>query len=455
MTRLDFGGATDVGRVRPANQDSYFTSPALFVVADGMGGHRGGEVASELSTKSLREQLVDTDTELSTDELVRAVQRANDAVVGAASQDPELAGMGTTLCALALVESQGDERLAIVNVGDSRVYLLKDGALEQITDDHSLVATLERQGRLTREEAAVHPQRNIVTRALGIDTRVMVDSWEVRPVPGDRYLLCSDGLFNEVEESRIAATLRKLASPDEAARELVRLANEGGGRDNITVVIVDVQGDAGDDAPADAAGAAGTDTDDRGEQGDPGPGPAWVDDRLISAVSGESRATSRADAPPPTPPTRKQRRASRRAAAGPRPRNFTWRVLAFVVAVAVIIGLTVAAISYYARDTYYVGFHGNTVAIFKGRPGGVLWIKPELVEPTSMSRDEVPASFQDEIAAGKLEPTLSDAHRYLTNVADVAVTQGSGGTSTSTSSTSSGGPGAGSTTTSSPTTTGA
>ncbi len=421
MTRLEWGAATDVGRVRPANQDTYFTSPGLFVVADGMGGHRGGEVASELAANSLRDQLGDGGPDLTTDDLVRAVQRANEAVVGAASQDPDLLGMGTTLCALALVDAAGDERLAIVNVGDSRVYLLKDGTLQQITDDHSLVATLERQGRLSADEAAVHPQRNILTRALGIDARVMVDSWEVLPVPGDRYLLCSDGLFNEVDENRLAATLRKLASPAEAARELVRLANEGGGRDNITVVIVDIEREDGE-----------TDDEREATEGDPGPGPAWPDDRVLLAVSGESRVAGRADGPPKPPPTRKQRRAARRAAekaaAGPRPAHFTWRVLAFLVTVAVIIALTVAAITYYARDTYYVGFDGNTVAIYRGRPGGVLWIKPELVENTGMARSSVPAAYVDEIGNGKLEPTLDDAHKYLTNVRDVASSQSSDAT---------------------------
>ncbi len=310
--------------------------------------------------------------------------------------------MGTTLCALALIETGDDDRLAIINVGDSRVYLLKEGDLEQITDDHSLVATLERQGRLTADEAAVHPQRNIITRALGIDTRVMVDSWEVRPVPGDRYLLCSDGLFNEVEESRIAATLRKLASPEEAARELVRLANEGGGRDNITVVIVDVEGDA-DAAPgatedgSEGGGAAGGDV-----------AASALEDRVIRAVPGETRPSGDPDESPGQPQSRRQQRAARRAAqqatAGPRPRRFTWRVLAFVAAVIVIIGLTVVAITYYARDTYFVGFDGNTVAIYRGRPGGVLWIQPDLVESTGIARRRSPTPTWTRSATASSSP---------------------------------------------------
>jgi protein phosphatase len=442
VTRLAWGSATDVGRVRQENEDSVLTLPELFVVADGMGGHRGGEVASGLAITSLERGFVngvgaevDPDDRASgtaessggrtTDQLVRAVQQANEVVVGAATENPELMGMGTTLCAIAPVETEGDHRLAIVNVGDSRVYLLKAGDLEQITDDHSLVATLERQGRLTADEAAVHPQRNILTRALGIDARVMVDSWEVRPVAGDRYLLCSDGLFNEVDESRMAATLRRLADPTDAARELVRLANEGGGRDNITVVVVDVLADP----EVDGEGGDASSEDD--------PAGAGTGDRVLNAVSGEARATAlaaREPLPPPIPLTRKERRAARKAAdrelQGPRPRLFTWRVLLFVIFVIAVIGVTIAAITYFARDTYYVGFDGNQVVIYRGHPGGTLWIEPEVVERTDYTRSEIPASAIPDIEAGKLEPSVNDAHTYLTNLSDEANEQGTGTTTT-------------------------
>jgi protein phosphatase len=310
--------------------------------------------------------------------------------------------MGTTLCAIAVVQVPAAEveRLAIVNVGDSRVYLLKDGQLEQVTDDHSLVASLERQGRLTREEAAVHPQRNIITRALGIDARVMVDSWEVVPIPGDRYVLCSDGLFNEVEENRIAATLRKLADPDDAASELVRLANEGGGRDNISVVIVDVLDD--ESAATDEAALAG--------------------DRVVAAVSGESRVAKGVALDLGEGPgvgadmTRAERRELKRSTRPPRPRRVTWRLLLFLAAVLGVIGIGAAAITYYGRHTYFVGFDADAVVIFRGRPGGVLWIEPEVVERTSHTRSDVPAGVVAEIERGKVEPTLDDAHRYLVNL---------------------------------------
>jgi len=191
VTRFAWGAASDTGRVRQANEDSYLVVDGLFAVADGMGGHQAGEVASHLALETLHAEF----TAAGTDVLVRAVENANHTLVARSTADPELAGMGTTLVAMALVDAAGRDAIGVVNVGDSRLYLLSDGELAQITEDHSLVATMERQGRLTAAEAAVHPQRNILTRALGIDGAVLVDSWEILPVVGDRYLICSDGLM--------------------------------------------------------------------------------------------------------------------------------------------------------------------------------------------------------------------------------------------------------------------
>ena len=236
VTQLRWGSATDVGRVRSNNQDSSLVALPLFAVADGMGGHAAGEVASRLALDTLRNSITDQSLE----SLVAGVKLANTRVFEMSHTDPSMRGMGTTLCAVALVTIDGHERLAVVNVGDSRVYVLQDGALIQVSEDHSLVESMVRQGTITPEQAKVHPQRNILTRALGIDGEVGVDSWEVAPFSGDRYLLCSDGLFNEVTDDRIAEVLTDNEDPQEAAEILVQMANEGGGRDNITVVIVDV-----------------------------------------------------------------------------------------------------------------------------------------------------------------------------------------------------------------------
>ena len=232
-----WGAATDAGRVRSANEDSWLVDFPLFAVADGMGGHAAGEVASRLALDTLRTSVTDHTLE----SLVAAVKVANARVFEMSRTDNAMRGMGTTLCAVALVMIESHERLAVVNVGDSRVYVLQDGALVQVTEDHSLVESMVRQGTLTHEEAKVHPQRNILTRALGIDGDVGVDSWEVEPVSGDRYLLCSDGLFNEVpDETHRRACCSTPTTPTRPRACSSRLANEGGGRDNITVVIVDV-----------------------------------------------------------------------------------------------------------------------------------------------------------------------------------------------------------------------
>lgn len=399
MTRFAWGAATDKGRVRPANEDALLTVDGLFVVADGMGGHRAGEVASHLAIETVQEEF----SAAGTDVLVEAVERANDMLIERSSADEELAGMGTTLCAMALVDADGADAIAVVNVGDSRLYLLSDGTLTQITEDHSLVATLERQGQLTPAEAAVHPQRNILTRALGIDERVMVDSWEIPPVVGDRYLLCSDGLFNEVDDNRVAATLRRLADPGEAARELVRLANASGGRDNITCVVVDVV----DDATAAGASRLGAGAVAR------------------PAAAGEGPVADQEDESAPAGPSRREQRRARReeaSATGARRTRFTWRVGVFVVAFLLVVGAAFGVIWWVGNRTYYVGLDGQSVVIYQGRPGGVLWIQPKLRESTGLTIDQVPADYADAVRSGVQEGSLAEAERYVQNLRDQTTT---------------------------------
>src|SRR3954454_4724966 len=252
MTELRAGGATDTGLVTAHNEDNSLADERLFAVADGVGGHKAGEVASQTAVDTLQREF----TEPTTDGLIDAVKTANRTVWDLAESNPDQRGMGTTLTALALVDEDGEERLAVVNVGDSRAYLLQHGELEQLTEDHSLVEQLVREGQLTPEEAQVHPQRSIITRALGLDPEVEVDSWELTPYKGDRILLCSDGLTNEVSDDEIASTLRSVSDPEEAARQLVNEARDHGGSDNITCVVVDVLDDDGRAEQASAALAA-------------------------------------------------------------------------------------------------------------------------------------------------------------------------------------------------------
>mgnify|MGYP001449048663 FL=1 len=201
MTVLRAGGATHVGMVRQNNQDSLLMAPEaeVYGVADGMGGHQGGEVASAMAVELTRANVVARDL----DALVAAAAVANRAIFERAGSQPELHGMGTTLVAVQLVDGPDGDEVGWINVGDSRVYLLRDDRLLQLSHDHSLVEDLVRDGQLTPDEAAVHPQRNIITRALGIDLDVNVDAGSVQPFTGDRFLVCSDGLFNEVSEDQI------------------------------------------------------------------------------------------------------------------------------------------------------------------------------------------------------------------------------------------------------------
>lgn len=230
------GARTNVGIKREANQDSYATAPGIVVVADGMGGHRGGEVASSLAVQEVIARFDRPDL----DRLVSSVTAANRRILEAGAADFDLRGMGTTLVALGMIQVDGETILGAVNVGDSRMYRLVGTELQQVTEDHSLVAELIREGRLNQQEAKVHPQRNVVTRALGVVEHVEVDAMHLHPNLGDRYLLCSDGLVDEVDPKPILQVLADERDPQVAADRLVDAANAAGGNDNITVVIVDI-----------------------------------------------------------------------------------------------------------------------------------------------------------------------------------------------------------------------
>jgi protein phosphatase len=222
--------STHTGRRRRHNEDAFVREPPLFAVADGMGGARAGEVASGLAAAALR---AGSDNGGSGKERVVAlIQQANRNVYERSNQDADVAGMGTTMT-VALVE--GSE-VIFGHVGDSRAYIFRDDALEQLTDDHSLVAELVRGGKLSPEEAEHHPQRSVITRAIGTDPDVDVDTFVVDARPGDVFLLCSDGLTDMIGDSEIVDAMTRSANLDEATRELVRLANRAGGEDNITVV---------------------------------------------------------------------------------------------------------------------------------------------------------------------------------------------------------------------------
>jgi protein phosphatase len=234
----DSAGRTDAGRVRRRNEDSFVLDPPLFAVADGMGGAQAGEVASRLAAAAFREYH-DADRMEPAERVEAIIQEANRRIYERARTDSEASGMGTTVTAAILTNG----RVSIGHVGDSRAYRIRNGELEQLTEDHSLVADLMRSGRLTPEEADAHPQRSVITRALGTDAEVDVDTVTVDVEPGDLFLLCSDGLTTMVPEEDILRIAQEADDLNEAARTLVRAANSGGGEDNITVVLFKVEGD--------------------------------------------------------------------------------------------------------------------------------------------------------------------------------------------------------------------
>lgn len=230
-----FGSRTDVGCVREHNEDSLSVAPPLYVVCDGMGGHAAGEVASEIAADIIAKR---APRRLDAEALGRAVEEANLAIIRAAREGAGREGMGTT-CTAAMLEN---ERLVIAQVGDSRAYLLHNGKLQQLTRDHSLMADLVEAGQITPEEAKTHPQRSVITRALGSDPRTEPDLYELNVETGDRLLLCSDGLSTMLEDLEIEKVMRKVSDPQRCAAVLVNEAIAAGGYDNVTVVVVDVTG---------------------------------------------------------------------------------------------------------------------------------------------------------------------------------------------------------------------
>ncbi len=331
---------TDTGRQRDANEDTYFAKSPVFAVADGMGGAQAGEVASRLAAESF--DAVKRGDE-SPETYLRAIAKtANARIHRLAESDTSRSGMGTTFTA-ALLEG---EEVGFAHVGDSRAYLFRDGQLKLLTSDHSLVEELRRQGRLTDEQAEDHPQRSIITRALGPERDVEVDTMTYRARPGDVFLLCSDGLTTMIKEERIAAILKEADSLDAAVKQLVAEANEAGGRDNITVVAFRV-----DEAevPAEA--------EDQLTLVGPAAEEAGLTAAGVGAAVEEQERTRTRD-----------REAARPAARAPRERRWRRPAVKVLAIVVLIAGVAVLAV-WGARQVYFLGTDsGGRLALYRGLP---------------------------------------------------------------------------------------
>ncbi len=407
MTLLRSGSATDTGLVRSVNQDLAVETGTLFAVADGMGGHAGGEVAARLAVDTLTVAFGAKPTGAG---LSEAVNEANRVVFEQSLDNAELRGMGTTMTAAALVNEDGRDIIALVNVGDSRSYRFHEGELTQITVDHSLAEEMVRSGEISESEAAVHPHRHILTRALGVADDVTVDLWRIQPTRGDRFVLCSDGLTNELEPGQIAEVLATVPDPQVAADLLVRAARTHGGSDNITVVVVDVvlddeQEGVDDAVPAVAAVAADFRTAAEEPVGGSPDAPGAEGPEDVEVLPGPELLK------PKFRDRWRARRKARRAARGRR--LVTVRTLLFVVLVGAVAFGAYYAVRWYDTNAYYVQVNNNELMIYHGRVGGGVLYKPVEVERTGVTTADIPAYAVPGLVTGVQEDSLKAAQTYV------------------------------------------
>jgi serine/threonine protein phosphatase PrpC len=385
--KLVAGKHSDVGQVREQNEDALLVDEklALYAVADGMGGHRGGEVASATSLEALRAAVSRGES------IIDAIKAANAAVYEAAADDPNLSGMGTTLTA---VIALGGSSLLVGHVGDSRAYLVRKGSIEQLTEDHSLVEELVREGRLTREQADVHPQRAIVTRAVGVGADVDVDLYVLGVAEGDRLVLCSDGLNTMLRDRDIARIARADDDPQVVAERLVDAANEAGGEDNITALVLDV-------VEVDATGPPDPETLARfglppDLQLGPGQSVGPVEMEAAPARGPDDRATAEL------------------VVAYPRRRLARLRLVVFVVVpVVVVLVVATSVLAWYARRSFFVGLHGTEVVVYRGVPGGVLVWEPTVERRTGIRARQLRQVDLAAVRAGTAEGSRSAADAYV------------------------------------------
>ena len=380
--KLKWGASTDTGMVRQQNEDSFAAEENLFIVADGMGGHNAGEVASALAvTTVMSGGRMGINT---MDEFRDLVQRANTAIYTASLDDSSQRGMGTTLTALSIVAGV-EPKVLVANVGDSRTYLLRNGALTRMSVDHSYVQELVNEGIITPEEARVHPRRNIVTRALGIDRSVAVDVFMHTVRTGDRVVLCSDGLVDEVADSEILKVLTQHTDPQETSEALVMVANANGGRDNTTVIVVDILDDISEPVEL----------------------PIVEDNTAPMKVLADVQIAKKR-------------------------KRITIGVVLFWSVLASLVMGAVAIVGTYARSGYYLGFNDSDhVVVYRGRVGGVLWFEPTIDTETELTGDELPDDVLRDVALNRTFTSSTLARQFLSLV-QIAIVDASTTTTTTT-----------------------
>jgi serine/threonine protein phosphatase PrpC len=412
VTTITTGAAVShVGRVRSQNQDSGYAGSALFVVADGMGGHAGGDIASAIAVRRIAETdgLDFASPQEAEFALQSAMLSANQEISAAVEDRPELTGMGTTVSALVRV---GDV-IATAHIGDSRIYLLRDGELSQITNDHTFVQRLVETGRITPEEAAVHPRRSVLMRVLGdIDQSPEIDTSVLGTVPGDRWMLCSDGLTSYVPHERILSAMSSAATPADAANALIGEALDHGAPDNVTAIVVDI------DRPGS------------------GPSAAQIVGSASSGLDPELAASSRQHNRLPALLLHPIRTSAPEASFQPESEDYLDALIkedrrrlwkrrgTWLAAVALLIGALVGAalLGYrYTQTRYYVGFDGDRVAVYQGVQGTVGPITlSHVVQVTDVTRTELSTFTRSQIAETISASSREAADTVVENARDDA-----------------------------------
>ncbi|MEV0809297.1 PP2C family serine/threonine-protein phosphatase [Micromonospora sp. NPDC050200] len=388
---LRYAAHSDRGLIRDGNQDSVYAGPRLLAVADGMGGMAAGDVASNIVIGAMAPLDEDVPGDALVDALRSAVGTANQQLRDTVDANPQLEGMGTTLTATLFSGS----KLGMVHIGDSRAYLLRNGEFAQITKDDTYVQMLVDEGRISAEEASSHPQRSLLTRAL--DGRDIDPEYSVRQVlPGDRYLICSDGLSGVVSADTIADTMREYTDPQQCVERLVQLALRGGGPDNITVIIADA-------------------TDQDIVEASPIVGGAASRDRGMATSADVSTPAARASAlSAPRPPVPEDPAADRDDEPE-RPRRRPLRTVAMLAALLVILGGGLFAGWTYTQRQYYVGAtEQGQLAVFRGVPGQVAGLDLSSVHSTSQAKlDDLTLAAQEQVKQGIQAKSEPDAVRRL------------------------------------------